>query len=212
MIKTIIFDMDGVIVDTEKPYQIAMADWVISKGYTLDQDQLNAFVGLSEDLGQKQMEVFIPAIDKEVYFGEFVPYTTKLNLDYRELLNPHIVKVLKSAKEKGFKIGLASSSPMDNIQHVVASCGLNSYFDVIVSGEQFTKSKPHPEIYIHTANLLGHKPEECIAVEDSTYGIRAAIDAGCYTLAKREERFGYDQSKAHHIIDDLDEVLQYISS
>ena len=80
----------------------------------------------------------------------------------------------------------------------------------MVSGHQVHASKPNPEIYLHTAQALGVKPAECLAIEDSSYGIEAARRAGMKVFAYRDERYGVDQSKADSIIDDMRDVVAYL--
>lgn len=79
-------------------------------------------------------------------------------------------------------------------------------FEVIASGNDFRESKPNPEIYLHVAAELHAKPQQCTVIEDSTYGIQAAIRAGMRVLAKRDQRYGFDQSPAHALFDDLAEI------
>ena len=83
------------------------------------------------------------------------------------------------------------------------------YLDVIVSGEQFKESKPNPEIYQKTAELLGVLPEECIAIEDSTVGITAAHRAGVKVIALRDDRFDFDRSLADGEIGAMDDFIQF---
>jgi len=106
----------------------------------------------------------------------------------------------------GLQLALASSSPMSNIRQVLGECGLMEFFPVIVSGEQFEASKPDPEIYLHTMARLGRRPEECLIVEDSTYGVQAGAAAGGLVAALRDERFPFDQSAARFHIGNLSEI------
>ena len=106
----------------------------------------------------------------------------------------------------GLQLALASSSPMSNIRQVLGECGLMEFFPVLVSGEQFEASKPDPEIYLHTMARLGRRPEECLIVEDSTYGVQAGAAAGGLVAALRDERFPFDQSAARFHIGNLSEI------
>ena len=80
----------------------------------------------------------------------------------------------------------------------------------MVSGNQFKKSKPDPEIYLYTASCLGVKPEECLAVEDSTIGITAAHRAGMKIAAMIDERYGFDQSLADYRLSGVKDVLEVV--
>lgn len=82
-------------------------------------------------------------------------------------------------------MAIASSSPLKNINQVTSEIGIDHYFDVKVSGEAFKHSKPNPEIYLYTADKLQINVNQCVAVEDSTYGIRAALNAKIKVIAKK---------------------------
>ena len=95
---------------------------------------------------------------------------------------------------------------------MLKQCHLTDEFDAIVSGEQFVKSKPDPQIYCHTAQMLHVPCSACLAVEDSTVGITAARAAGMFVLAKRDTRFNFDQSQAHAPISRLKELLERVKT
>ena len=83
-------------------------------------------------------------------------------------------------------------------------------FDLIVRGKQFKQSKPNPEIYHYTADTLGIREDECFVVEDSTVGIEAAYRAGMSIAGLKDDRFGFDQSKADYHIDSISDILRYL--
>ena len=98
----------------------------------------------------------------------------------------------------------------NHINAVLTQCELHPYFDSVLSGEMLQKTKPHPEIYIRTAQNLHTDCAECLVLEDSPYGIEAAKKAGMYVLAKKDTRFGFQQNQADAIITDVEEVLTYL--
>ena len=116
-------------------------------------------------------------------------------------------ETLAGLKERGVRVALASSSPLNNIEEVLGTCGIREYFEFLVSGEQFKRSKPDPDIYLHAIDRLGLPADRCCCVEDSLYGITAGKRAGLTVIAKREERFGFSQDAADKIIDQLPELL-----
>ena len=89
---------------------------------------------------------------------------------------------------------------------VLGECGIGPYFECVVSGEQFARSKPDPEIYRFVMRQMGMQPDECLVVEDSTYGVQAGYAAGVYIAALRDTRFPFDQSLADFHIESLDEI------
>lgn len=91
--------------------------------------------------------------------------------DYFAILRKEVPELLKEIHRRGYLVALASSTSRAGIEEVLTTCGLKGDFDYIISGEEFKESKPNPEIYLHTAEALHCAPEECLVVEDSTYGI-----------------------------------------
>ena len=111
----------------------------------------------------------------------------------------------------GVQIALASSSALANIRRVLTECELTEAFDVVVSGEAFTRSKPDPEIYQYTMAQLGRTPAECLIVEDSTYGVQAGAAAGGVVAALRDDRFPFDQSAARFHLEQLADIPQLLA-
>ena len=113
------------------------------------------------------------------------------------------INVLPKLKAKGYKLTIASSSSMENIKKVTRQCGIASYFDCMVSGVDLKESKPDPAIYLDTLRRLNLKPEEVIAIEDSTYGIQACIGANIRVIAKEANRYDFNQDLADVIASDI---------
>ena len=131
-------------------------------------------------------------------------------VDYKKIFRQEALTVVKELKKHGYKIALASSTGPKLIARIVEETGMRPWFDLIVSGGQFKQSKPNPEIYHYTAKTLGVAEEECFVIEDSTVGIEAGKAAGMTVAAIRDDRFGFDQSKADHQMDSLLEILDYL--
>ena len=112
--------------------------------------------------------------------------------------------------EKGYRLALASSTQLDLVERVLRENEIREYFEVVVSGSQFKRSKPNPEIYQYTASRLGVRTEECLAVEDSTIGITAASRAGMKIAAVIDNRYNFDQSLADYHIARVKEVLEVV--
>lgn len=216
-IAAVVFDMDGVLIDSEYVYRDEIGRFFSANGIDLSVDTLNAQVGASH-------KDYLAFLEKwwERGKGEKVPgpeLARKVDafnraegpLDYAAILNPGVPETLSELKEQGYRLALASSSLIGNIRHVLDVCGLTDAFELIVSGGDFHESKPNPEIYLHTVAELGLEPEQCAAVEDSIPGITAARRAGLTVIAKREERFGFSQDGADYIADDVPAVLDVLA-
>ena len=131
-------------------------------------------------------------------------------INYKSIQKPFTKELLSYLKEKDITIALASSSPLDNIEEVLRQCDLTDFFSIIVSGEQFERTKPDPQIYEYTVQQLGVSKEEIIVVEDSEYGIQAASAAGLYVFALLDPILQFDVSKASVAIQSLQEVIHMI--
>lgn len=215
MVKAVIFDMDGVIIDSEPVYQKWLAMFLKSQNVPVPASELREVPGMATQDFVKKLEVWWKNAGKPCKSGKeinqmFDRYSDSFPLSYSDILNPYVKEVLEWLRQWDYKVAVASSSPMKNITEVLSETGLGSYFDVRVSGEDFADSKPNPEIYYFTVKKLGLHTEECIAVEDSSYGIQAAVNAHLRVIAKKDERFGFDQSLADYRVNTLMQVIDIL--
>lgn len=209
----VIFDMDGVLVDTEFYYQKELERYIDYLQISVTRDELNAIVGSSHrDFQQVLVDwherAGLGKLSVEAAEARYEVWASAYPCDYRKLLNPGVPETLVGLKERGVRVALASSSPLNNIEEVLDACGIRDHFEFLVSGEQFKRSKPDPDIYLHAIDRLGLPADCCCCVEDSLYGITAGKRAGLTVIAKREERFGFSQDAADKIIDQLPDLLE----
>ena len=209
--QAVIFDMDGVIVDTEAFYTDQERRFARDNGLPVRDDEVVALVGQSHQTFQSTLQEWWRRVGRELTGDEaeetFEEWASHEACDYHAIMNPGVPETIDELHRRGVRVALASSSPMKNIVKVLAACGLDGRFEVIVSGEQFHESKPNPEIYLHTLDSLGLSAEECCCVEDSVPGITAGKRAGLTVFAKREERFGFTQEMADVIIDQVSDLI-----
>ena len=213
MIKAVIFDMDGVLVDSEPVYQEATINVLDSLNIKATQDDLLKLAGGSS----LHFNKFIQDVSKgSISCEDFNKVCDQYYLDnpvkYEKIMFPHVRETLDYLKDKGYILALASSSKEYEIDNVLKRCDLKDYFKLIISGEVFKESKPNPEIYLTCIKRLNLEAKECVALEDSEYGIEAAKKAGLICIAKRDDRFNYDQSKADYFIDDHDEIKDILEN
>jgi HAD superfamily hydrolase (TIGR01509 family) len=210
--RTVLFDLDGVIIDSETVYLDKIYSEIIQRYKFLKKEDLYPVVGMDEE----RTRIFMHNIACEPLNNlAFDTYIQDIHInmqidDYKHILNPGVIKTLEFLKKSNFKVALASSSKMHIIKEALHQCEIESFFDYVISGEQFKESKPNPEIYLTAIRAIGCIPEECIVVEDSSYGIEAGSLAGTYVIAMKDDRFNIDQSKADRQIETIDEIIDLL--
>ena len=179
-IKGILFDMDGLILDTEKLYCRFWQEAARILGYPMTMEQALGMRSLNRHAGEAKLKS---------YFGEWISYT-EVREKRIELMDafvekegvttkPGILELLAFLQEKQIRTAIATSSPIGRTKKYLSSVHLENEFDAIVSGYMVEHGKPEPDIYVYAARQLGLKPENCIVLEDSPAGILAAYRAGC---------------------------------
>lgn len=209
--KALILDMDGVIIDSEPGSLEQVFAFVRSKRQDAAIEELYQIVGrTSRDVWTRIAGVIGWEKDwletRTEYRTVWQPAHPR-TVDYHAIFRPEILTILKWAKDRGLRRAVASSTRYETVKMILAEVGVLPYLDVIVSGQQCKESKPAPEIYLRTAKLLGVRPEECTAIEDSTVGITAAHRAGVQVIALRDDRFDFDRSLADGEIGSLSEFI-----
>lgn len=209
MIEAVIFDMDGVIVDTEPVYYKRMQDFLAHHQVDFDKRELTHLVGSTEEDVWKWVQgLWDGDLSREKYDKAYGDLYEGEPVSYQDIVDQEIYDVLDWLKKENYKVGLASSSSFANIESVLEQCQLTHYFDSILSGEMFEQSKPHPEIYLNSAKKLDVHPNYCLAIEDSTRGIKAGKAAGMTVFAKKDDRFNFQQDLADKKIKSLKEIME----
>lgn len=214
--QAVIFDMDGVIVDSERFYYDQLDEMYSAEGIFVPREELCRAVGASyKDFKSNLVRWFAMGgvdLSPEEAEARYDAWAAVHPADYAALLNPGVRETVAELKGLGVRVALASSSPMDNIMHVLEVCGLSDAFEHVTSGKQFLESKPNPEIYLHTLDLLGLPATSCCCVEDSVPGIAAGKAAGLTVIAIREDRFGFSQELADAVVDSIADILALSAS
>lgn len=197
-IEAVIFDLDGVIVSTDECHYRAWKKTADEEGIYFDRkindrlrgvsrmDSLEIVLERAERLYNDEEKVEL-AERKNNYYKEYIKKLTK-----DDILNG-VNENLAELKAKGIKVAIGSSSK--NTPDILKYIGLDNYFDAVSDGNNITKSKPDPEVFLKAADMLGVPYEKCLVVEDADSGIEAGKRAGMYTLAVNSAK-GADYSLA----------------
>lgn len=206
MIRAVIFDVDGVLVDSEPRYVELRKEYLASFGVHVTLEQMARFAGFRFPATMESIKDGIPEDVYERILSEFVPW----DLDYPSIMRPEAPQVMEQLKQAGLKIGIASNSVPDKIDRMLKECGLDTYVDVACSGARAAHPKPAPDVYLEAARLLGFPCRDCAAVEDSDPGLQAAADAGCKVLCLIDKRFPFRQDTADVWIHQLKELPEAV--
>ena len=211
MNRAVIFDMDGVIVDTEPVHLQASVDFFRYHGQNTSIEKLQEVIGTSIGVTNEMFGSMWTPPMSGIEFAQFRKANKRsYTMNYSDLKFPHIQYVMEKLKQHNFKLGVASSSRKKEIEDVLEACDLSHYIDHYKSGHEFKESKPNPEIYIKTMELLGVHPNNTIIIEDSYYGIKAAKAAGAFVIAIRDHRFNINQEEADIIVGDILEAYNVV--
>ncbi|MBU4538374.1 MAG: HAD family phosphatase [Weeksellaceae bacterium] len=208
-LKAVLFDMDGVIVDTEPLHRKAYFRMFEDFGFEVSEELYTTFTGAStkkvcstlverfkldethEDLASIKRNYFKHYFDTDPDFG----------------LIPGVKNLIENYFENGIKLVLASSAHMNTINWVFEKFELEKYFLGKISGADLQESKPHPEIFITAAEMAGEQKENCMVIEDSTNGIEAAFSAGIFCVAYQSAHSkSQNYDKAGLLVSDFSDI------
>lgn len=184
MLKGVIFDMDGVLVDNREAHIDAFAIFCERNGVPFERATLERYFGMGND---EIMPILLPAElirrkgldalaeEKEAIYREI----------YAATIEPvrGLVGFLHALRGAGIRTAVGSSGMKKNVDFVLERCGIADLFDAVVNGDMVTRRKPDPEIYLEAARLLGLEPSECVVIEDSLAGIESGHRAGSRVIA-----------------------------
>ena len=176
----VLFDLDGLVLDTEKLYSRFWREACQEAGFSMSYAQSLKMRALNSQAGAAMLCSF---------FGEGADYATIRQIRIRRMeayvdregvaVKPGIRELLEGLRERNIPRAITSASPLERIQKYLGSVGLLPLFDAICSGHQVPRGKPEPDIYLHGAARLGLAPESCLALEDAYAGLLSASRAGC---------------------------------
>lgn len=208
MIKAVLFDKDGVLMDSEAEYERRRQIFFSERG--IDSSGFPDFYGSNNDVIWRTVEPN-DAERRARLAVEFVERFKDEPMIYADYVYPAVRPTLEALRARGILTALASSSPRKFIDRFLDETGLTELFDYTVSGEECENHKPAPDVYLRAMEALGVHPAEVLVVEDSPLGIAAGRAAGAFVLAPSVPSApNVDQSEADACIEGLDQVLEYL--
>lgn len=210
MTECVIFDMDGVLVDSEPFYNERRNNYLRLHG--LQPLDSFCFTGSNEKAIWETLVPADPALREHMKLG-YRLYRQQHPIPYETLLNPQVLPVFRALKESGLRVAIASSSDRKSIATMMRAADIEKLVDYYISGEDCSAHKPAPEIYLRALEALGLPPDNAVAVEDSPLGIASAKAAGLQVYALRPSAGSkLDQSAAYRIIDNLSDILEIVDA
>lgn len=180
-VRAVLFDLDGVIVSTDECHYKAWKRLADEEGIYFDKKINERLRGVSR---MDSLEIILEKADKEYTKEQKLALADRKNSFYKELIKeltpndilPGVKKLLHEIKDNGIKIAIGSSSK--NSPLILERISLDKFFDITVDGNDISKSKPDPEVFLKGAERLGFDPEQCVVVEDADAGVEAALAGG----------------------------------
>ncbi|MFC1965552.1 HAD family hydrolase [Chloroflexota bacterium] len=204
--KAVIWDMDGVIIDTA-PYHLKVWQEVFRKsGVNFTEEQFR------QSFGQRNDAIIRSVLGEEVSQYELDSISAEKEENFRLKIRQNIkplagvIGLMKSLAECRFKMALASSAPIENIQLLIRGLGIDKRFQSIISGDYVAEGKPSPQVFLLAAEKLGIKPRRCVVIEDAVAGVTAARRAGMHCVAVTNTHPEASLSEADLVVSSLEAV------
>ncbi len=214
MIKGAVFDMDGLMFDTETLVYNAWQRVMDDHSFKYNFETFKQTVGKrSVDVKKMYEEMYGETFDFALMREEANVYFRKAINDFGVPKKKGLVNILEHLKSKGVKIALATSTSSQTAMWLIEDADVKKYFDKFVCGNMVTHGKPHPEVFLTAAKELQLDPQDCIALEDSLNGIKSAHNAGMKPIMVPDMLQPSEEIKPmlFALCKDLDEAIQYFN-
>lgn len=183
MICAVIFDMDGVLIDTEKHYNAAWCQAATEAGFPFTREHALLLRSCEAKEGEKLMQgIFGPSFDYYAIRERRRELVRERLAQYGLEKKPGVEETLRFLRAKGIKTAVATATALDITKSHLTTIGVCDLFDSIVSAKNVAHGKPEPDVYLYACEQIGESPQDCMAVEDSPNGITAAYRAGLRTV------------------------------
>jgi len=211
MTKAVIFDHDGILVDSEPLHKIAWKRTFAPMGINVTEDELNANIGKSDQIFT---EYIIQTHSLDAHFSDILLLKRRHMRELMEnesALFPGVPELVETLASLAMRLGIASSAKRDEIQITFDRFGYEKYFSAVVSADDVQHHKPHPEPYELCCEQLGVAPVDAVAIEDSPAGIESARQAGLYVIAAATSFAPARLAQAHAVITNFKDTAGIVS-
>lgn len=210
----VIFDMDGVIFDSERATLLCWLELSKEKNF---ENIYEVFLKCTGTTMEKTKSIVLEAYGEDFPYDEYASLASKMyhaRYDGGKLpVKKGVKDILEYLKENNKKIALASSSRKETVEKELRDAGIYSFFDEIVTGDMVNRSKPEPDIFLKACEAVGVKPDRAYAIEDSYNGIRAAFRGGLKPIMVPDLLDADDEMKklSDKVLNDLNAVIGYLN-
>lgn len=211
--QAVIFDMDGLLMDSERVGLTVMHQCGFLQGYDIPVGMVRETIGSNKQSSSDFYHQFFPDLDTDRLFQDFKSAMCDLAKRGQIPLKAGALKLLEAVKQKGLPMAVASSSGESTIRVYLESAGVISYFIQLVTGSGLP-SKPAPDVFLKTAAALNAKPERCLVLEDSIHGVQAGRNAGM-TVAMIPDMIPYTEDLkpfCDYVLPDLTAVIPLLQA
>ncbi len=204
----VVFDMDGVLVDSAKPHHESWRQLARQHGIEISEERFK------RSFGQRSSEIIRTIWGADVTDAQVEEYDAEKEAVYRELIRgrlplmPGCCELLGTLQQAGCVLAVGTSGPPENLEQVLAEGDLRQYFAVTVNGRDVERGKPAPDCFLLAARRAGLRAEDCVVVEDAPVGVRAGVAAGMQVigLTSTTTRAKLIDAGAQRVVDELGEI------
>lgn len=207
-----IFDMDGLLIDSERIWQRFFHEAAAERGITLPESFPREICGTGGEESRRVLGLHFPGCDPEALLRA-VSAQVHREEENGVPLKPGAEAILRGLRGAGYRLAVASSSPQEMIRHNLRLDGVDTLFHVLTSGREAAHPKPQPDVFLLAAERLGLPPEECWVFEDSFRGVEAGSRAGCRVVMVPDQAPPTEEIRAlcFAVCRDLNEALRIVS-
>lgn len=215
MKNAVIFDLDGLMIDSERATFACYQKVLAKTDRTISVEFYTSLLGTNYDNCSRALtEEYGEALDSAAVMAQVQMMLMGLLEKQDVALKPGLLELLDYLKKEGYQTIIATSSPRERVELILAQYGLRSYFDRSLCGDEVVKGKPDPEIFLNACRMLACAPQEAYVLEDSEMGIEAAFSAGIDCIAVPDMKVPGEAyaKKTRWIVDNLIEVIRILES